>query len=918
MRKIRQFWRSLFDIRKGEGPRVAFMGLYLMLVLFAYYIIKPVSRAMFLARLDIDNLPVLYILIAIMGGLLAYFYTKLAVRTSLPNAVNWATSVAVVCLVVIWGLLRLNLWWMLYVFNIWVSLFSITMVSQGWLVAANVFSSREAKRLYGILGVGAVVGAAFGGSFTALLVPYLGPGNLVLASAVVVILAYGAYRMVLAQPDVSLAGAKAVSEDESAESFSFRDITKAIAQQRHLQVIVAIITITYIVDVMIEYQFNATAKLRYSDARQLTAFLGSFYGIWLNLVTFVLQFFLTAFIVSRFGVGGTLQIMPVTIGLASLGTLLFPGVLSTAAARLSESATRYTFNKTGTELLYLPLPADLRNRTKAFVDIAVDRLARGVGGIILALLTITFGLGVQRLAMVVLALSVVWILLSIVARQEYVVTVRRRLESRRLDLDAARINVTDPATVRLLEETAERGTPRQAAYALTLLGDAPGYRPGALVDRLAEHPEAEVRGKALELARVARLPGHVERAMSEIRAARAGNTSPVIRPAVAYALALGPDTSDLARRLLEHDNDAVVAAAVEGLTDHPELARQLLGRDWMNTAAADARPGRRRVAACAVEVYGDQGTEVLHKLLEDPDPTVVTAACQAAGALKNRMYLGALVRRLADARARGAAIDALAAYGSRIIGSLGDVIDDPSVPMPVRRQVPRALAQVADQRSVDTLLRALHYDDIVLRAATLKALNKLRERAPQLDYGGDSVEKLVLQEARGYYELAAALAPLRESEKAHTAVRLLVRTLEQRLKLSLERVFRLLGLRYPPKDIHAAYVAVQRGGRDEHTAAFDFLDHVLERELKRYLLPLLDEEGQIVRSGQELFDVNVPDARAALRVTIQSTDPWLASCAIAAAAEMGLKELEPEIRPLMRQASAEVAQVAEAAMLALA
>ena len=52
---------------------------------------------------------------------------------------------------------------MLYFFNAFVSLFSITLVSQGWLVAANVFTTREAKRLYGLLGVSAVIGAAFGG-----------------------------------------------------------------------------------------------------------------------------------------------------------------------------------------------------------------------------------------------------------------------------------------------------------------------------------------------------------------------------------------------------------------------------------------------------------------------------------------------------------------------------------------------------------------------------------------------------------------------------------------------------------------------------------------------------------------------------------------------------------------------------------
>ncbi len=118
----------------------------------------------------------------------------------------------------------------------------------------------------------------------------------------------------------------------------------------------AIMVVTFVIDVMVEFQFNAMAKLAYHNKNDLTAFLGSFYGFWLNLVTFVCQFFLTGFVVSRFGVGGTLQIMPVSIALASIAALVSPSVLSTAAARLTEASTRYSFNKTGMELLYLPLP----------------------------------------------------------------------------------------------------------------------------------------------------------------------------------------------------------------------------------------------------------------------------------------------------------------------------------------------------------------------------------------------------------------------------------------------------------------------------------------------------------------------------------------------------------------------------------
>ena len=287
------------------------------------------------------------------------------------------------------------------------------------------------------------------------MVHYIGSRNLLLASAGFVLLAYFAFLGVVAQKGVSLAQAKGAEKEES---FSLKELTGSIARYRHLQVIMAIIALTYIVDVTVEFQFNAMAKLTYTNQRELTAFLGNFYVLWLNLITFFLQFFLTALVVSNFGVGGALQIMPVSIAAASIGTYLVPGVWSTGAARLTEAATRYSFNKTGMELLYLPLPLELRNRTKAFTDIFVDRFSRGLGGILLIFLTGTLNLSVRQLSIAVFAYTLIWIFLSIRAKNEYVSTVRKRLASRRLDLDSLRINVSEAGTIRVLEEASNRIT----------------------------------------------------------------------------------------------------------------------------------------------------------------------------------------------------------------------------------------------------------------------------------------------------------------------------------------------------------------------------------------------------------------------------------------------------------------------------
>lgn len=151
MRTLKVFWRNMFDVRKGEVLRTLFMCLHILLVLFSYYILKPLSKALFLNNFDIDKLPHLIILVAMAGGLLAYVYTKFAVRASLRAAVSWTTGISIVCLVTFWWILGPGPKWVYYAFPVWVSLFSIVLVSQGWLVASNVFDTREAKRLYALV-----------------------------------------------------------------------------------------------------------------------------------------------------------------------------------------------------------------------------------------------------------------------------------------------------------------------------------------------------------------------------------------------------------------------------------------------------------------------------------------------------------------------------------------------------------------------------------------------------------------------------------------------------------------------------------------------------------------------------------------------------------------------------------------------
>jgi len=916
MRRLRSWWRSAFDVRPGEGSRVVLLGLYFASIMVANNILKPVSWGLFLNRFEISRLPYLYLLIAAVGGLLAYLYTRMAVLASLEAAVSAATAVCVASLVLFWMLIDVGSTGLLYVFSVFVSLVGIVFLAQGWLIAGTFFDSREAKRLYGLLGLGAIVGAAAGSSLTALAAARWGTKNLLPAAAVFLLLAFASLKGAAFAARRSGRNRRDRPEpDPARQQFRFQDLAASLARYRHLQVIVGIIAITFCVEVLVEFQFNALAKEAFRGD-ELTAFLGWFNAA-LSGVTFLLQVFLTTLVVARLGVGRTLAIAPLAVGSASLGVMAAPGLLTASLVRLGEAATRYSINRTAIELLYLPLPAELKARTKTFVDVFMDRFGRGMAAMILLGLSALGWTAPRRLSLVLVALAAGWAFLAWQARREYTATVRRRIEARRLSLAEARVPVQDRETIRLLEQIARGESPRQVIYALSLLYDAPGYDLAPLLEQVVRHPAPAVRAKVYELARAIGYPGLATQALGEIR------SGDLVQPelaaeAVAYLLAVSPDSDALAAELVRHEQSVVAEAALRAASGRRQLLETLVTDDWLRARARSDDPAQRALAAVAAGLRPAADVGLLLPLLEDPVASVAAAAIRAAGTLRHPDCLDTVIRRLGDRRLRRAALEALIAYGEPVCAVLAERLLAETTPPPVRRQIPRVLAALASQSAAEALERCLSVAEPPIRTAVLKALSRLRERAPHLRFTPDRITDEIRHEARSYYQLFATLEQFRRSRPGGPAVDLLVRTLESRLYQTLDRLFRLLGLRYPPGPIYAAYLAVVHRRGEELSSAIEFLDSVLDPRLKSMLLPLVDGSPYLLEVGRDVFGIEIPNLESAIRHQIGLGDPWLVACAVAAAAELRLTGLRADIAAVAEHADEVAAPVARQAAAALA
>jgi hypothetical protein len=119
----------------------------------------------------------------------------------------------------------------------------------------------------------------------------------------------------------------------------------------------------------------------------------------------------------------------------------------------------------------------------------------------------------------------------------------------------------------------------------------------------------------------------------------------------------------------------------------------------------------------------------------------------------------------------------------------------------------------------------------------------------------------------------------------------------------MERLFRLLGLRYSPDGIHNSYAAIQSGDPERVTPAYDCLDSLLERDLKRLVMAPLDSLERIAMHARDL---------------LLAGDSWRAVCAISTAAEWKLRGLAAEIALVTERGERETVAVARAGSIMLA
>ncbi len=892
------------QIQVGETATAFLMLTYSFLAMASYNAIKPITRSKFIESLGADNLPYVQLAAGVLIGMIMVGYSWLMAR--LPR--RWSLPIVQVGIV---GLL-VAFWFLFHVGGTWVSvafyvtglILGILLISQFWTLANLVYDPRQAKRLFGFIGAGAPLGGIAGSILTARYVKQIGSVNILLVSAALMMLCVLIVVAIIIREQLS--GLAAAPTEKAKEETKVRgwQALDILRNSRHLQIIALVISFAAIGAAIIEQQLNMATAAAHSQESAIAGFLAVIQA-WTSAISFLVQILLTSRIHRFLGIGFALLILPVSLGSTALVMLMVASLWAPGLARVLDQSLRYTVDKTSREILFMPLPSDIKLQAKPFVDVSVDRFAKGFGALILLLLIKPWGLHLnwQQLSYASLTMMVLWIVMALRARRAYVEAFRKSIGNRQVRPAEIRLAVADLSMLEALVGELSNPDERKVLYAIEVL-ESLGKK-NLITPLLLLHESSSVRLRALSVIDGAS-PETAAHWLPSIKRLLT-DSDPEVRASAVGALAniQAVDVVDLVRPSLYDSNPriAMTAAMVlaRGGTAEDSAAAECVLEKLRTDPHDTTIEVRKELAMLLRHIPDIRFRRLLIPLLTDSSLEVAQEALHSVRQLGNSdyMFVPVLISLLRHPRLRQNARDLLVGYGEATLETLGYFLRDQDEYPAVRRNIPSAIAKIPCTRAAGLLLEVLADPDRELRSEVIAGLETIRRRQPGLSFKREPVEALVLSEC----EKSAYYAMLRQNcfgGRMPDRGRLLGRALGDTEARSIDCIFRLLGLIFPRQDIVAAQWSIERGG-PARARALEYLDNVLPGPLRKRILPVLEssQSGTATLSGRSDSPAGEAAQADSLRQLIRDRDPVLSAAAIQFVCETGQRQYHKDLEMLM-------------------
>jgi AAA family ATP:ADP antiporter len=799
------------EIKPGEELIASLLFLYFFLIMFPYGIIKPVRDAQYLLDLGSIRLPIAYLSTAIIMGFFIHFYSKLQARVKRRILIiSSLIFFTVTCSISRQLFMREQLEWMPLAFWIWANIFIVVLVTQFWILVNDVFNPREVKRLIGFFGSGGLLGGILGGLLTGSLGRDIPDELLLIASGILILSVFVVNFIFIWQKKNKPINDKPnnLIKERTKEraKAGFIDCFNTVRKNYYLKLLAVVVTLTFIVATFIDYQSKTVINMKILRLDEYTEFFGYFHA-GLYVLPFLISLFVTSNLIKSYGIRIILLLFPLILLLCFGGIALWPIIPFALAIKASDKSLSFSLNQYVRELLYIPVSPEVKYKAKIFIDMFLNRFAKGIGALILLVFMFLppdpWQSRVQIVSIIAVVFIIAWVFANLKVSKEYTNTVKQKLEMKWDRGDRVVAEKMDVDYTKLVFDTIESKDRSSVLYALHLYD---------LIkqDKLTPEVRKLISYKADER-KVSSIGGLFE----------SGETT------------LVPETDDmLDEEVLEKEVEEIMSLDV-----YQEVMKGYVDKILVDRAE-DTKTSKMEVAKAIGLMESDSPlAQKLEELLEDESPEVIKYAIESAARLKRREHVPALIYKLHNPLTREDARAALEKYGERIVGTLSDYLGDYDEEVGLRQEVASVLARIPVQDSADFLAWELAEDNEDMDPELIDALDMIRSGKPDIQVQEEVIKTRIFIEIRRYYQVLFRFYDAKSKAKKGK----MSEQLSENLAASMMNIFKLLGLIYPHEDIFRAYQNIRTATKDSVDYAVELLDNILPKDIRDAVFPLIED-----------------------------------------------------------------------------
>ena len=851
---------KIINIKKEERSQILILMAMFFCIVGSSITGASARDTFFLTQFDKSLLPLMFAFVAGLMVIVITIYNRIASNIDLVKTIIFSSIFFCTTLLII----RANLTgFVIPIFYAWIDVIISITIFQFWLLAGEIFNSRQAKRLYSIIGIGGSVAGISAGYLMRPFVREYGAKELLLPTILMI-----ALMAIFA----SLLNSFRVKKVKSSRDKVKTNSSKTVFDP-YLKSILIMVCTAAICSRIIEFQFKITAANTYSSPEQLAAFFGDYY-MYLNGTTLLMQLFLTGFILQRFGILGGLIIMPLGLIIGSVSFLTLANLSGIFIARLFDQSFKFSIQSASNEMLWTTVPKEKARKAKPIIDSSIKSIAEGIIGV-----TIYFIIAMELLndnqiyllSAPVIFIILIWLLNNFRIKRKYISSIEKAINHRHLNISEIQLDHTDNHFIKTITKTLESDDVNQQLFAVELIRDLEIVQWRQTLNNLllTDNPILQKQILLLEYDR--------KNIIDEKVLIQLSNQKNEIG-ALGITFLTDDNIKKEKKKLYKNINSsdihisAASSVAILRIDSESTLARKRLD-EFLDVKDEDS-------TAIALDYLKNSSElltrDLLNNLLRHPSTKISKSALNVSGERLDAFYMKAIISNLENVKCAQDARRVLKNFKEKtVISNLKTELQNRDINRNLKKGILYCLSEYSNGEVIKLIKNQINKNDLDISIAAADALLKIAKRQSHSFPFNEYFFETVNDFANQYFRLFCFKLSISNTTSATLIVDQIVNEMEKILYI----ILKLVTLSFPNSPIDSHIKNIITGNDEDLPYILEFFDTTFDKNTRKILMPIVDPESDYKEKSIKKEQKKNP-IKKWLKLWSESTNQWKSAISV--------------------------------------